>query len=64
LSLNFLKGITDDQINLLMAATAWNLRKWLIAFLRLIYCWLKQGINYQEALDNDSTIYKGALFQG
>jgi len=32
LSRNFLKGTPGDEINLLMAATAWNLRKWLIAF--------------------------------
>jgi IS5 family transposase len=32
LSRNFLKGTLGDEINLLMAATAWNLRKWLIAF--------------------------------
>ena len=35
LSRNFLKGIAGDEINLLPAATAWNLRKWLIAFLAL-----------------------------
>ena len=35
LSRNFLKGIEGDEINLLLAATAWNLRKWLIAFLAL-----------------------------
>jgi len=35
LSRNFLKGIAGDGINLLPAATAWNLRKWLIAFLAL-----------------------------
>ncbi len=32
LSRNFIKGISGDQINLLMAATAWNLRQWVIAF--------------------------------
>lgn len=64
LSRNFLKGIAGDQINLLMAATAWNLRKWLIAFLRLIYCWLKQAIKSQRPLDDDSTICKEILFQG
>jgi beta-1,4-mannosyltransferase len=35
LSRNFLKSIASDEINLLLAATAWNLRKWLIAFLAL-----------------------------
>lgn len=35
LSRNFLKGIAGDEVNLLLAATAWNLRKWLIAFLAL-----------------------------
>ena len=37
LSRNFLKGILGDEINLLMAATAWNLKKWLIAFLALFF---------------------------
>jgi IS5 family transposase len=36
LSRNFLKGVTGDEINLLMAATAWNLKKWLIAFFGLL----------------------------
>jgi transposase, IS5 family len=44
LSRNFLKGIAGDQINLLMAATSWNLRKWMIAFLCLIYYWLNSKI--------------------
>ena len=35
LSRNFLKGVLGDEINLLLAATAWNLKKWLIAFLAL-----------------------------
>ena len=33
LSRNFLKGIAGDQINLLMAAIAWNFSLWLRAFL-------------------------------
>lgn len=32
LSRNFLKGTPGDEINLLMAACAWNLRKWMLAF--------------------------------
>ncbi|HED34841.1 MAG TPA: hypothetical protein ENJ08_11650 [Gammaproteobacteria bacterium] len=28
----YLKGSQGDAINLLMAACAWNLRKWMIAF--------------------------------
>lgn len=32
LSRNWLKGSEGDAINLLMAACAWNLRKWMIAF--------------------------------
>jgi len=37
LSRNYLKGIAGDEINLLMAAAAWNLRQWLIAFLSLFF---------------------------
>ena len=40
LSRNFLKGIAGDEINLLLAATAWNLKKWLIAFLALFFPWI------------------------
>ena len=32
LSRNFLKGTPGDESNLLMAACAWNLRKWMLAF--------------------------------
>jgi len=32
LTRNWLKGSEGDSINLLMAACAWNLRKWLVAF--------------------------------
>lgn len=32
LSRNWLKGSQGDAINLLLAATAWNLRKWMVAF--------------------------------
>ena len=35
LSRNWLKGSRGDAINLLMAACAWNLKKWMIAFLCL-----------------------------
>jgi len=31
MSRNVLKGVIGDEINLLMAATAWNLKKWLTA---------------------------------
>ncbi len=31
LARNYLKGVVGDHINLLMAACAWNLNKWLIA---------------------------------
>ncbi len=31
LSRNYLKGVIGDEINLLMAAAAWNLKKWLVA---------------------------------
>ena len=37
LSRNYPKGIAGDEINLLMAATAWNLRQRLIAFLSLFF---------------------------
>ena len=45
LSRNFLKGVTGDIINLLMAACAWNLNKWMRAIL-LFLC----GAEYQANL--------------
>lgn len=32
LSRNYLKGIAGDEVNLLLAAVVWNLKKWLVAF--------------------------------
>jgi len=37
LSRNFLKGEIGDHLNLLMAATAWNLKKWMNHFFALIF---------------------------
>lgn len=37
LSRNFLKGIIGDEINLLMAAAAWNLKKWLTAIFYVLF---------------------------
>jgi IS5 family transposase len=44
LSRNFLKGEGGDQINLFMAATAWNLKKWLRHFYALLFSCLIVGI--------------------
>ncbi len=44
LSRNFLKGVKGDHINLLMAATAWNLKKWLNAIFWLCYLYLKSSV--------------------
>lgn len=41
LARNYLKGAAGDQINLLMAACAWNLRKWMIAALEAFFCCVK-----------------------
>jgi IS5 family transposase len=37
LSRNYLKGFVGDEINLLLAATAWNLKKWINHFLELLF---------------------------
>ncbi len=41
---NYLKGFVGDQINLLMAACAWNLKKWMNIFIHALFfranCWL------------------------
>ena len=51
LSRNYLKGIIGDEINLLMAATAWNLKKWLVAasnavhyFFCALVAWVISGL--------------------
>ena len=36
-SRNYLKGFIGDEINLLLAASAWNLKKWINDFLMLIF---------------------------
>ncbi len=41
LAKNYLKGAVGDHINLLMAATAWNLNKWLMAIFWLFFSWRK-----------------------
>jgi len=52
---NWLKGTQGDAINLMMAACAWNLRKWMIAFLCLknnrLYCvvFTLKNENYKQA---------------
>jgi IS5 family transposase len=37
LSRNYLKGFVGDAFNLLMAASAWNLKKWMNNFIRLLF---------------------------
>ncbi|CAC9514814.1 ISPg7, transposase [uncultured Gammaproteobacteria bacterium] len=41
LSRNLLKGQIGDEINLLMAACAWNLKKWMVLYQALLF-WLKK----------------------
>lgn len=43
LNRNYLKGIKGDEINLLMAACAWNLNKWMKAVLLLVYSQNSRG---------------------
>jgi len=37
LSRNYLKGFIGDEINLLLAAAAFNLKKWINNYLRLLF---------------------------
>lgn len=37
LAKNYLKGAIGDHINLLLAAAAWNLNKWLLAIFWLFF---------------------------
>jgi len=43
LTQNWLKGSEGDAINLMMAACAWNLRKWMAIF----FCYEKEGIIFK-----------------
>jgi IS5 family transposase len=43
LSRNLLKGQVGDEINVLMAACAWNLRKWLVIATIFLF-WQKLGL--------------------
>jgi len=44
LARNYLKGTIGDHINLLMAAAAWNLKKWLMAIFWLFFPWRKEQV--------------------
>lgn len=44
LARNFLKGVVGDEINLLMAAAAWNIKKWLNAIFWLLFWCRNQPI--------------------
>ncbi|MGB0468920.1 MAG: transposase [Pontibacterium sp.] len=51
LSRNYLKGIEGDEINLLLAATSWNLKKWLNAFfVRLSGVWFKKITDINQTM--------------
>jgi len=49
LSRNYLKGFTGDEMNLLLAASAWNLKKWMNDFLGFIFM-LKTVLVYYALL--------------
>jgi hypothetical protein len=46
---NLLKGQVGDEINVLMAACAWNLRKWL-AIATIFLFWQKLGLFFVKYL--------------
>jgi hypothetical protein len=52
LARNFLKGTAGDLINALLAATAWNLKLWLRAFLALMFAGLAALLGRFRLLDN------------
>ena len=54
---NFLKGFVGDEMNLLLAASAFNLKKWMNNFLRLLFM-LKmiQLINYLQHISQEHTV--------
>ena len=59
LNKSYLKGFTGDQVNVLMAAAAFNFKKWrrlfftpgqTIELLREIICWMKDSRQYQRSM--------------
>ncbi|VVM22148.1 hypothetical protein BSPWISOXPB_1642, partial [uncultured Gammaproteobacteria bacterium] len=46
---NLLKGQVGDEINVLMAACAWNLRKWLVIATIFLF-WQKLGLFFVKYL--------------
>jgi Transposase domain (DUF772)/Transposase DDE domain len=57
LNRNFLKGFAGDQINLIMAAAAFNFKKWM----REVVFWLKKLQQIKKMLKNTFLIYGMAL---
>jgi len=62
---NYLKGFIGDQINLLMAACAWNLKKWMNSFIHALFftilympkaSFLKQWIGQRRFVPIVSTV--------
>lgn len=53
LSRNYLKGFIGDQINLLLAATAWNLKKWMNLYFFAVFskdmCLLFEAVSQMKA---------------
>lgn len=49
---NFLKGMVGDQINVLMAAAAWNFSKWMRDFLCLLIYWQWTTRKYRDHAAN------------
>jgi hypothetical protein len=49
LSRNLLKGQVGDEINVLMAACAWNLKKWLVIATIFLF-WQKLGLFFVKYL--------------
>lgn len=43
LSKNYLKGVMGDEINLLMAASAWNFKKWINQYLEALFIVFKKS---------------------
>lgn len=55
LARNYLKGFIGDEINLMMAATAWNLKKWMNNFLELLFAikiaWIVAALSHIKSRD-------------
>lgn len=62
LSRNFLKGTVGDEINVLMSACAWNMKKWINLQLEAIFCALRKVFSPILIVPNSLAALEWSIF--